>query len=175
MATGTISSGAITTAAAPIDIAKVAWLAMRAIGSLKITVTMFALGTMILFVGTLAQDTETIVDVKKQYFNSWVAKVPFDVFVPQSIWPHKEAIPYAFAIPGGAAVGLILLINLIAAKMTRFAMHAKGGRFVAGLFFTIVGFALVGLIVISAHLGDGLQGEPPFSYDWLWSGVKLSV
>ncbi len=175
MATGTFSSGAITTATAPIDIAKVAWLTMRAIGSLKITVTMFALGTMILFVGTLAQDTETIVDVKKQYFNSWVAKVPFDVFVPQTIWPHKETIPYAFAIPGGAAVGLILLINLIAAKMTRFAMHAKGGRFVAGLFFTVVGFALVGLIVVSAHLGDGLQGEPPFSYDWLWSGVKMSV
>ena len=54
--------------------------------------------------------------------------------------------------------------------MTRFAMNAKGGRFVAGLFFTIAGFALVGLIVLSAHLGDGLQGEPPFSYDWLWGG-----
>ncbi len=175
MATGTFSSGRVATTVAPLDIARVAWLVMRAIGSLKITVTMFALGTMILFVGTLAQDTETIVDVKKQYFNSWVAKVPFDVFVPQTIWPHKDIVPYAFAIPGGASIGLILLINLIAAKMTRFAMNAKGGRFVAGLFFTIIGFALVGLIVLSAHLGDGLQGEPPFSYDWLWTGVKASV
>ena len=144
-------------------------------GSLKITVAMFALGTLILFVGTLAQDEETIVDVKKQYFNSWVASVPFDVFIPQTIWPHKDPLPYAFAIPGGAAIGLILLINLIAAKLTRFAMNAKGGRFIAGLAFTIVGFALVGLIVVSAHLGDGLQGEPPFSYDWLWTGVKVSV
>ena len=173
MATGTISSGRVATA--PLDLARVAWLAMRVIGSLKITVTMFALGTMILFLGTLAQDEETIVDVKKQYFNSWIASVPFDVFMPQTIWPHKNPLPYAFAIPGGASVGLILLINLIAAKMTRFAMNAKGGRFAAGLFFTIAGFALVGLIVVSAHLGDGLQGEPPFSYDWLWSGVKASV
>ncbi len=175
MASGTFSSGAVAKAAAPLDIAGLAWLAMRAVGSLKITVGMFALGTLILFVGTLAQDEETIVDVKKQYFNSWVASVPFDVFMPQTIFPHDEPIPYAFAIPGGAAVGLILLINLIAAKMTRFAMNAKGGRFVAGLFFTIVGFALVGLIVVSAHLGDGLQGEPPFTYDWLWAGVKGSV
>ncbi len=175
MATGTFSSGRVATTVAPLDLAKAAWLVMRAIGSLKITVTMFALGTLILFIGTLAQDEETIVDVKKQYFNSWVAKVPFDVFRPQTISPHKDPIPYAFAIPGGAAIGLILLINLIAAKMTRFAMNAKGGRFVAGLFFTIIGFALVGLIVLSAHLGDGLQGEPPFSYDWLWSGVKASV
>ena len=175
MATGTFSSGAMAKTAKPLDAAGLVWMAMRAMGSLKITVTMFALGTLILFVGTLAQDEETIVDVKKQYFNSWVASVPFDVFMPQTIWPHKDAIPYAFAIPGGAAVGLILLINLIAAKMTRFAMSATGGRFVAGLFFTIIGFALVGLIVVSAHLGDGLQGEPPFSYDWLWTGVKGSV
>ncbi len=175
MATGTFSSGRVATTTTPLDLTRGAWLVMRAIGSLKITVTMFALGTMILFVGTLAQDEETIVDVKKQYFNSWVASVPFDVFMPQTIWPHKDPLPYAFAIPGGAAVGLILLINLIAAKLTRFAMNAKGGRFVAGLFFTIAGFALVGLIVLSAHLGDGLQGEPPFSYDMLWSGVKASV
>ncbi len=175
MATGTFSSGAVTRTAAPLDIAGLAWLAMRAVGSLKITVSMFALGTLILFVGTLAQDEETIVDVKKQYFNSWVASVPLDVFLPQTIFPHDEALPYAFAIPGGAAVGLILLINLIAAKMTRFAMNAKGGRFVAGVFFTIAGFALVGLIVVSAHLGDGLQGEPPFSYGWLWAGVKGTV
>jgi len=175
MATGTFRSGVATTTTAPIDIARIAWLVVRAMGSLKITVAMFALGTLILFVGTLAQDEETIVDVKKQYFNSWVASVPFDVFRPQTIWPHTVPLPYAFAIPGGASVGLILLINLIAAKMTRFSMNAKGGRFVAGVFFTAIGFVLVGLIVVSAHLGDGLQGEPPFSYDWLWSGVKASV
>ena len=34
---------------------------------------------------------------------------------------------------------------------------------------------IVSLIVVSAHLGDGLQGEPPFSYDWIWFGVKASV
>ncbi len=175
MATGTFRSGAVAKTAVPLDISRIAWIVMRAVGSLKVTVSMFALGTLILFVGTLAQDEETIVDVKKQYFNSWVASVPFDVFLPQTIFPHEEPVPYAFAIPGGAAVGLILLINLIAAKMTRFAMNAKGGRFVAGLFFTIAGFVLVGLIVVSAHLGDGLQGEPPFSYDWLWAGVKGSV
>ncbi len=39
-------------------------------GSLKITVTMFALGMIILLFGTLAQDEETLVDVKNHYFNS---------------------------------------------------------------------------------------------------------
>lgn len=179
MATGTFSNEAFAkskSAAVPsLDIFRICWLVMRAMGSLKITVAMFALGTLILFVGTLAQDEETIVDVKKAYFNSWVATVPFDVFLPQTIWPHDAPVPYAFAIPGGAAIGLILLVNLIAAKLTRFKMNAKGSRFAAGLAFTLAGFALVGLIVVSAHLGDGLQGEPPFSYSWIWLGAKASV
>ena len=153
VATGTFSNNTMTGAATPaatFDLAKWCWYAFRAMGSLKITVTMFALGTLILFVGTLAQDEETIVDVKKAYFNSWVATVPFDVFQPQTIWPHKDALPYAFAIPGGASIGLILLVNLIAAKLTRFKMNAKGGRFVAGVVCTIIGFALVALIVAVA-------------------------
>jgi ABC-type transport system involved in cytochrome c biogenesis permease subunit len=179
VATGTFSNEAFANskiATVPsLDLWRIGWLALRAMGSLKITVAMFALGTLILFVGTLAQDEETIVDVKKAYFNSWIATVPFDVFVPQTIKPHDTPIPFAFAMPGGAAIGLILLVNLIAAKLTRFKMNAKGSRFAAGLAFTVAGFVLVGLIIVSAHLGDGLQGEPPFSYGWIWLGTKASV
>lgn len=151
------------------------WHALKLAGSLKITCAMFALGVLILFVGTLAQDESTIVDVKKEYFNSWIAIVPLDVFVPQTIWPHENPVPYALAIPGGATVGWILLFNLIAAKITRFPMTAKGKRFVAGLVLTLVGFALIALIVMGAHLGDGLQGEPPFSYDSLWYGCIATL
>lgn len=157
------------------DVQSAIWTMLKFAGSLKITCTMFFLGVVILFVGTLAQDESTIVDVKKEYFNSWLAIVPFDVFLPQTIWPHAEPIPYAFAIPGGATVGLILLINLVAAKMTRFHMTAKGGRFAAGMALTAIGFVLVALIVFGAHLGDGLQGEPPFSYEAIWSGCLGSL
>jgi ABC-type transport system involved in cytochrome c biogenesis permease subunit len=157
------------------SIVNLLWQCLKIAGSLKITVVMFALGVAILFLGTLAQDEATIVDVKKEYFNSWIAIVPFDVFVPQTIFPHKDPVPFALAIPGGATVGWILLFNLIAAKVTRFPMVAKGRKFVAGLILTIIGFALVGLIVVGAHLGDGLQGEPPFSYDAIWYGCIATL
>jgi ABC-type transport system involved in cytochrome c biogenesis permease subunit len=178
MATGTISNASIAKTAsdsASFDLLRGCWFILKLMGSLKITVSMFALGTLILFVGTLAQEEETIVDVKNAYFNSWIATVPFDVFMPQTIWPHEVPLSGAFVIPGGALVGLILLVNLIAAKLTRFKMNATGGKFVAGLIFTAMGFLLVGIIVVSAHLGDGLQGEPPFSYNWIWFGLKLSL
>ncbi len=151
------------------------WTVLRYAGSLKITCAMFALGILILLVGTLAQDEETIVDVKRSYFNSWVAKVDFDVFVPQTIWRHEKAYPGFFVMPGGATIGLILLINLVAAKMTRFHMTARGARFAAGMAITLLGFALIAMIVFGAHLGDGLQGEPPFDYDTIWNGCIASL
>ncbi len=151
------------------------WRALRIMGSLKITVTMFALGMVILLFGTLAQDEETLVDVKNHYFNSWVANIPLDVLLPVTIFPHEQRIPFVIPIPGGATVGLVLLINLIAAKLTRFSMNAKGGKLVAGLFFCTLGAILMGLIVLGAHRGDGLQGEPPFSYDFLWILCKSTV
>lgn len=161
--------------AAVSDIQSAIWTVLKYAGSLKITCAMFLLGVVILFVGTLAQDEETIVDVKKEYFNSWIAVVPFDVFVPQTIWNHADKVPGRFAMPGGAMIGLILLINLVAAKMTRFHMTARGGRFAAGMALTTLGFVLVALIVFGAHLGDGLQGEPPFSYDSIWYGCLATL
>ncbi|MFN7731237.1 MAG: cytochrome c biogenesis protein CcsA [Pirellula sp.] len=175
MATSSLPYSAADSNAGVSQLQSAIWTVLKYAGSLKITCVMFALGIVILFVGTLAQDEETIVDVKKQYFNSWVAVVPLDVFVPNTIWPHAEKIGGAFAMPGGATIGLILLINLVAAKMTRFQMNARGGRFAAGMVLTTLGFILVALIVFGAHLGDGLQGEPPFSYDSIWTGTLGSL
>ncbi len=157
------------------DLHKAFWVLMRALGSLKIAVAMFALGTLMLLIGTLAQDEETIVDVKRNYFNSWIAYVDFDIFVPQTMYPHDKPVPGTFAMPGGATIGLVLLINLFAAKLTRFTMFARGKRFIAGMIVSLIGFALVGLVIVGAHFGDGLQGEPPFSYDWIWLGTKIAA
>ena len=151
------------------------WQLAKAMGSLKITVTMFGFGILILLVGTLAQDEETLVDVKANYFNSWFATVSSEVFFPVTIFEEYRPPHFSFPMPGGATIGLILLINLIAAKMTRFTMHARGGMLAGGLFFCGLGLALLLLVVIGAHRGDGLQGEPPFSYDSLWMMTKASL
>lgn len=151
------------------------WKILHVLGSLKITVTMFALGIVILFVGTLAQDEQTLVDVKNDYFNAWISYIAPDVFLPITIFGKHGASSVLIPFPGGATIGFILLVNLIAAKLTRFHMQAKGGKLIAGLFFCVLGSILMGLIVVGAHRGDGLQGEPPFSYDFLWTLCQLSV
>lgn len=147
---------------------------LKALGSLKITVAMFALAIFIVLFGTLAQDEMDLAGVKREYFNCWIARVPLDVMFPVTLMPHDT--PYfgglGFYFPGGATIGLILLVNLIAAKTTRFKIQGKGTRFVGGLALSALGAALVVGVIVSGHAADGLQGKPPISYDTLWGALK---
>jgi cytochrome c-type biogenesis protein CcsB len=149
-----------------------AYILLRAMGSLKITVVMFGLGILLLFFGTLAQDQQNLAEVKRLYFNSWLAVIPLDVLFPITIFPHTTPYAGVLPFPGGATIGLIMLINLIAAKATRFSVHAKGVRLALGAMVSLIGAAIISVVIVSGHTADGLQGAPPISYDALWSVLR---
>jgi ABC-type transport system involved in cytochrome c biogenesis permease subunit len=156
------------------------WLA-----SLKLTVTLFALSLVIVFVGTLAQDEENLVSVKRNYFNAWISYVPIDVFAPVTVFQHDR--PYGlidlkdkqfqigFPFPGGALLGGLLMVNLIAAKLVRFKVSAHGGRLGIGVVVLTAGSALMTAICVAGHAGEGLQGQPLLSYDVLWNMVRITM
>ncbi|RMF44497.1 MAG: cytochrome C biogenesis protein [Planctomycetota bacterium] len=143
---------------------------LKLLGSLKITVTMFALAMFLVLFGTLAQDEMDLPTVKREFFTCWVASVPFDILFPVTLFPHDE--PYlgglGFYFPGGATIGLVLLVNLIAAKVTRFSVQAKGMRLYGGVAVSLLGAGLIAAVIMGGHATDGLQGQPPISYDTLW-------
>ncbi len=147
---------------------------LKVLGSLKITVWMFGLAILIVLFGTLAQDEMDLADVKREFFNCWVARVPLDIFFPVTLFPHD--VPYfggwGIYFPGGATIGLVLLINLIAAKTTRFSVHAKGAKLFAGIAVALLGLGLVIAVISSGHAADGLQGKPPMSYETLWQLLR---
>jgi len=148
-----------------------AWQSLRAVGSLKVTVVMFLAGIFLLFVGTLAQDEKNLPEVKQEYFNSWIAQVPFSDFFPVTIFGPSQLTGW-FPFPGGATIGLVLLANLVAAKLTRFHVHAKGTRLLAGIAVSAVGGLLTTLVILSGHYADGLQGRPPVDYATVWRLVQ---
>jgi ABC-type transport system involved in cytochrome c biogenesis permease subunit len=150
-------------------------LVLKALGSLKITVVLFFFAIVIVLVGTLAQDEQTMVQVKRDYFNSWIALVPVDVFLPQTMYEHSPEISGIIPLPGGALIGLGLILNLFAAKATRFSIQAKGFKLAAGLAVLIFGMLLIGAVILTGHTTDGLQGDPPISYDQLWVGIKIGM
>jgi ABC-type transport system involved in cytochrome c biogenesis permease subunit len=79
--------------------------------------------------------------------------------------------------PGGALIGLMLMVNLVAAKATRFRVHAGGARLGAGVCLMLLGTLVAGLIVSTGHSADGLQGNPPESlgYSGLWRCVQFAT
>ncbi|MBT4157429.1 MAG: cytochrome C biogenesis protein, partial [Planctomycetaceae bacterium] len=151
---------------------KTAWQGLRALGSLKITVVMFLAATFLLFVGTLAQDEKSLPEVKAEYFNCWVAQVPFSDFFPVTVFGESSLVGW-FPFPGGATIGFILLVNLIAAKATRFHIASKGSRLLWGTVVSIVGGMLALLVIFTGHQADGLQGKPPLSYATVWQLMQV--
>ncbi|HBE69607.1 MAG TPA: cytochrome C biogenesis protein [Planctomycetaceae bacterium] len=172
MATGTVAN---TNARAESTFGPLAIL--KALGSLKLTVTLFGLAIFIIFVGTIAQDDLDLASVKRQFFTCWIAMIPFDVFAPRTLFPHDGLYleNFGFYFPGGASIGLLLLINLIAAKATRFGIHASGARLAGGILVSLLGAALITLVVMSGHTTDGLQGKPPIEYGVVWTASKAGL
>ncbi len=161
------------------SLASIAWDLLRAAGSLKITVVMFMAAIFLVFVGTLAQDEMNMPDVKATYFNCWIAWVTFADFFPVTVF-GESTIAGGFPFLGGATIGLVMLVNLIAAKVTRFHVAAHGQRLVWGIIVSLVGGLITLGVILTGHQSDGLQGRPPFDYAVVWQmvqagGVLLAV
>ncbi len=82
--------------------------------SLRLTVTLLALGIVLVFVGTVAQANEGLYQAQERYFKDW--------FVwGVSMFGYKVPI----GLPGGYLIGTLLLINLTAAHIKRFQFTTK--------------------------------------------------
>ena len=146
-----------------------------AIGSLKFTVVLFALSLVTVLVGTLAQDEMNMFEVKQRYFTCWFTQLYFDDFFPQAFYPHDSPVRGSIPYPGGALIGVLLMINLVAAKSTRFRVSGKGSQLLAGVGIIALGSLLAFFVVAAGHSSEGLQGTPPISYEALWASVLASL
>ncbi len=117
---------------------------LNAVASLKITVGLFVLATLLVFFGTLAQKNSGIWTVIDQYFWSWGVWVEGQLAVQfcQVFFGLSPSITLpswvGFPLPGGKLLGFLMMGNLVAAHVMRFRAvstynevkkgFAKGGR-----------------------------------------------
>jgi ABC-type transport system involved in cytochrome c biogenesis permease subunit/DNA-binding transcriptional MerR regulator len=80
-----------------------------------------------------------------------------------------------FWYPGGALIGAVMAVNLVAAHATRYRIQARGARFVGGLVVTAMGILVTLLVIVSGHNSSGFQGEPPLAWTTLWQAVKTGL
>ncbi|TWU57256.1 cytochrome c biogenesis protein [Rubripirellula reticaptiva] len=153
------------------------WKLLQTAGSLKLTVFLFACSLILVLVGTLAQDEMNMLEVKQRYFLSWIAPLHIDDFFPQAFLAHDKPIPGVIPFTGGALIGVLLMINLIAAKITRFKIHASGSKLISGIAVILAGCAVAAVVILAGHDSDGLQGTPPewLGYDKLWAGLLSAI
>jgi hypothetical protein len=134
-----------------------AWQALSVLASLRLTVVLFALSIVLVFVGTLAQIDAGIWTVVKDYFRSFYVWVPLQLFFPRSL--H---IPGSFPFPGGWLLGSLLLANLLAAHATRFKVSWKRSGILllhAGIIVMLVSELVTGLFAVEGNMTIVAGGE----------------
>lgn len=119
---------------------------LRPITSLRLTVTLLALGIALVFFGTLAQTTDGLWLAQERYFKSW-----FCTWTPHTPGWQWLIVP----LPGGYLLGVSLLINLIAAHAVRFKFTAKKtGIMLAhlGIILLLVGQLITDMFAVESQM-----------------------
>lgn len=133
---------------------------LKIISSLKLTVWLLVSSLVLVFFGTLDQVHFGIRATQIKYFESLIALWQYPLQ-----WPLGESLHWIhFPMPGGYLIGPLLLINLIAAHITRFVF--KWNR--AGIFIIHLGliFLLLGQLITQL-----LQEE---NYMWVKEGESAN-
>ena len=111
------------------------------LASLKLTVVLLALSMLVVYAGTWAQIGQGIKDVEDAYFHSLFVWVPFRIF-----FPEQWKVPGGFPMIGGYGLGVLLLLNLLAAHTLRFQLTLKR-----------TGIHLIHLGLVLLIVGEGIR------------------
>ena len=153
------------------DVQKSLELVLAPVASLKLTVTLFFLSTLIVLFGTLAQRDMTMWEVKSEYFESYITWVSISAIQPKAL----PEISGGFFFPGGALIGLMLIMNLAAAHLVRFKIHAKGSQLLIGLIGMSVGALITLFVILGGQNSQGVQGQPFLEWNTLWRMMQVSL
>ncbi len=111
---------------------------------LRITVGLFALAMLIVFWGTLAQADQSVWNVQRNFFRSFVASVPLRVILFNCIDRSGPTIIF----PGGLLIGAVMMANLLAAHAIRFKLAWNRG----GIILIHVGIIVMLVSEVITHL-----------------------
>jgi ResB-like family len=114
--------------------------------SLRVTVICLAFAIVLVFVGTVAQADEGLYQAQVRYFKHWI------VF-GATMWGHKVPL----ILPGGYTIGVVLLVNLVAAHIKRF----RWGWSKIGIHLTHIGIIV---LLVGQLATDMLQVESRMSF-----------
>ena len=119
---------------------------LKPLTSLRLTVTLLALGIALIFFGTLAQTTDGLWLAQTRYFKSW-----FCTWSPHTPGWQWIILP----LPGGYLLGVSLLVNLIAAHVARFKFAWKKSGILlthAGVILLLIGQLITDMFAVESQM-----------------------
>lgn len=149
---------------------------LSALASLKLTVVLFLLGMVIVFIGSLAQARRDVWQVMDDYFRCYVAKIDVqDLFPPSMFGERGEKLAASLGtfryipFPGGWTIGWLMLFNLLAAHTLTFRVRARGLKLIAGIVFVTLGLVVMALTVYTGNRQTGVEsGNTLLSPGQIW-------
>ncbi|QDU34089.1 Cytochrome c biogenesis protein CcsA [Poriferisphaera corsica] len=125
----------------------------KTLASLKLTVLLFAMSIFLVVAGTLAQRFVGNWEVVNDYFRSLIVNIPIrDIMPDNSIFSDST---FSFPFPGGALLGTLVLINLMAAFIATFKFNRKRlGILVihSGLVLLLAGEFATGILAVESQM-----------------------
>lgn len=133
------------------------WL--KPVASLRLTVGLFVFSLLLVFFGTMAQVDEGIWTVVSGYFRSFLAWIPFQLFVRFGqvflYFPKTWKVDGYFPFPGGLIIGSLLMLNLVAAHYVRFKWTWKRAGIIIlhfGIILMLLGELVTGQMAIESKM-----------------------
>lgn len=145
------------------------------LSSLRVTVWLFGLATFLVLVGTLAQAEEGMWLVMAKYFRSFGCQVGLWVFFPRvwfpDMWPEGKFIwgNAWFPYPGGATIGGLMMVNLVAAHVHRFTISASGPRLFWGVLSIIGSVLFTAAVIFGGQFDQVMREEPLVPQQVVWA------
>lgn len=133
--------------------------ALEMMASLRLTVGLFAMAMVLIFVGTLAQVQMGVWQAVDAYFRSPIAWIDLQLFVPAAA---GRAPAVSIPFPGGLTIGLLMVANLLAAHALRFkANRRKIGVLVlhAGIIVLLAGEFATGMFADEGMMSIDVGGS----------------
>ena len=138
---------------------------LRAMASMKLTIVLFSLAMVIVFVGSLAQSRRDVWLVMEQYFRTYLAWIDVADFFPPSMFPGLANYDWTqlgklryLPFPGGWLIGWVMLANLTVAHMLKFRIRATDARLYGGIAVVILGTLFTYFVIVTGDAQMGVEG-----------------
>ena len=123
---------------------------LKPLASLRLTVALLAMSMVLIFAATWAQVDQGIWKVVQDYFRKTYVWIELQNFLPGG-WQVSAGIPW----PGGVLIGILLVINLLAAHSVRFSLTWKRSGILmihAAVLLFLVGEAVTGWLADESQM-----------------------